>query len=97
MSDLTKEEQTNVRTALRFLRSRVGAWEPLGKALRIGGDTLARITGGRYAVSASVAVRVARFAGVAIEDVLDGTYPAPGTCPHCGHCPDEAAGTVGNA
>ena len=34
MSDLTAKEQKAVRTALRFLRLRVGAWGPLAKALR---------------------------------------------------------------
>jgi len=37
-------------------------------------------------VSASTAVRVARFAGVTVDDVLTGKYPPAGTCPHCGHC-----------
>lgn len=34
MNDLTNKEQKAVRTALRFLRLRVGAWGPLAKALR---------------------------------------------------------------
>ena len=29
-------------------------------------------------------IRAARLAGVAIEDMLDGTYPPEGVCPHCG-------------
>lgn len=36
-------------------------------------------------MSASMAIRVARFAGVNIEDVLDGTYPPVKCCHHCGH------------
>ena len=34
MNDLSDKEQRAVRTALRFLRLRVGAWGPLAKALR---------------------------------------------------------------
>ena len=36
-------------------------------------------------VSADMAFRVARAAGVPIDDVLGGKFPPPGTCPHCGH------------
>ncbi len=27
----------------------------------------------------------AKFAKVGVDDVLTGKFPAPGTCPHCGH------------
>jgi hypothetical protein len=33
VSDLTATEQTNVRTALRFLRARLGRFENLAKVL----------------------------------------------------------------
>ena len=33
VNDLTTREQRAVRTALRFLRLRVGAWSPLGAAM----------------------------------------------------------------
>ena len=88
-SDLTKEEQTNVRTALRFLRSRCGGWMSVAKALRFGDSTLSSVMSGK-AVSASLAVRVARLASVAVDDVLSGKYPAPGTCPYCGHRPNDS-------
>lgn len=35
MSDLTSQEQVNVRTALRFLRARRGGWVPVAKVLRL--------------------------------------------------------------
>jgi hypothetical protein len=88
--DLTPVEQTNVRTALRFLRNRCGGWAPLGKALHIGESTLAHIVKGRTA-SPTLAFRVARLGGVTVDDVLTGRFPAPGTCPHCGHCEQLAA------
>jgi hypothetical protein len=79
VSDLTKEEQTHVRTALRFLRARCGGWLPVGKALRMNVRTL------RRPASASLAVRVARFVGVGVDDLLAGRFPPPGTCPYCGN------------
>jgi hypothetical protein len=84
VSDLTAREQEHARTALRFLRTRTGA-DTLAKALKADKKTLARVINGVTPVSASVAVRVARLAGVGVDDVLTGRYPLPGTCAHCGH------------
>jgi len=78
MSDLTADEQKNVRAAIRFLRIRCGGWEQVAKALRSTKRTLRRAT------SASIAFRVARFAGVTVDDLLAGRFPPPGACPHCG-------------
>jgi hypothetical protein len=83
VSDLTAKEQDHVRTALRFLRARTGA-DPLAKVLHMGRVTLRKMIGGRT-VTASAAVRVARFAKVSVDDVLAGRFPEPGTCAHCGH------------
>ena len=47
MSDLTAKEQKAVRTALRFLRLRVGAWGPLAKALRYQWDSIQKVATGR--------------------------------------------------
>lgn len=85
MSDLTAQEQTNVRTALKFLRSRVGMWTTLATALHCDRKTLYRVVGGGDTIVASLAIRVAKFAKVPVDDVLAGKFPAPGTCPHCGH------------
>jgi hypothetical protein len=88
-ADLTTKEQANVRAALQFLRSRCGGWEPLSKAIGFKDVTLrAAARGGN--VSASVAFRVARLASVAVDDVLAGRFPEPGTCPHCGQKTDNA-------
>ena len=83
VSDLTAEEQENVRAALRFLHARCGTWRVVAKALHAQPGTLRHTVRGRT-VSASTAVRVARFAGAAVDDVLTGRFPPEGTCPHCG-------------
>lgn len=82
--DLTPEEETNVRTALRFFRTRCGTTEILAAALKFKRATIADVIGGAT-VTASLAFRVARLAGVGVDAVLAGDFPAPGTCPHCGH------------
>ena len=90
MSDLTDREQTNVRAALRFLHARSGTWEVTAKALRFKAITLGNVAAGRKVASPTLAVRIAKLAKVGVDDVLTGRFPAPGTCPHCGHCPDAA-------
>lgn len=95
-SDLTQEEQKNVRTALRFLRTRCGSMTNLAKALSFNECTLMDVlnrrsgTDRKNTVSASMAFRVARFVKVPVDDVVNGRYPAPGACPHCGHVPGDA-------
>lgn len=88
--DFTVKEVTHVRAALRFLRLRCGTWTILAKALRLNDNTLANVANGHQPVSAKVAVRIAKFARVGVDDVLNGRFPAPGTCPHCGHQKDNA-------
>lgn len=83
-SDLTKEEQAHVRTALRFLGTRLGGWASVAKALRFNEGTISNVIAGAT-VPASLASRSARLAGVTVDDLLAGKYPAPGTCPYCGH------------
>jgi hypothetical protein len=84
VSDLTKEEQANVRAALRFLKARCGTWKNAGKALRVHGNNLTTIAGGRREAGAVLAVRIAKLASVGVDDVLTGKFPPAGTCPHCG-------------
>lgn len=84
-SDLTKEEQAHVRTALRFLHRRFGSWEPLSVALGQDDSSLAHVARGDRAVSARLVFRVARLVKVGIDDLISGKYPAPGACPLCGH------------
>jgi hypothetical protein len=40
--------------------------------------------------SPPTAYRVARLAGLSVDDVLTGTYPPAGTCAHCGHRKEDA-------
>lgn len=82
--DLTAAEQKAMRTALRFLYTRCGTWAVAADALHLHEGTLRNVMSGRP-VSASLAVRVARFLGASIDDLLAGRYPPPGTCPFCGH------------
>ena len=89
MSDLTAKEQKHVRTAIRFLRLRIGRLEPFARALRLEADTLTKVLSGRRGVTASLALRVARFAEVTVDDLLAGKYLPARTCPHCGHPPDD--------
>jgi hypothetical protein len=84
--DLTPKEQTNVRTALKFLRTRCGQWNSLARALRFSQGSLSNVANGHKAVSPTLVFRIAKFASVMVDDVLTGKFPAPGTCPHCGHC-----------
>ncbi len=82
--DLTLVEQEHVRAALQFLRRQIGTLEMLGKVLKVTDRTLVYIQEGRT-VTPTVAFRVARFAKVSVDDLLAGKFPAPGTCPYCGH------------
>jgi hypothetical protein len=88
--DLTAQEQAHVRVALRFLRARWGTWATLARALKFKDTTLANVSGGHKAVSASVAVRVARFAEVGVDDILGGKFPP--RCTHCGQVQAEEPG-----
>jgi len=89
MADLNLSEQRNVRTALRHLRNRVGAWEPLADALHVSLDTVAKSVRGQRPVTVNLAFRVARLAGVSFDDLIEGHY-LPGACPRCGYTPDFA-------
>lgn len=89
MNDLTAKEQRAVRTALRFLRLRVGAWGPLAKALRYEWDSIQKVATGKRAVTPALALRVARFAGVPMDELLAGQWLSTRVCPHCGHPPDD--------
>jgi len=77
VSDLTDKEQRHVRTALRFLRLRAGAWAPLAKALRYEMDSVQKVAAGKKAVTPALALRVARFAGVPMDELLAGQWLSP--------------------
>lgn len=78
-----------MRTALRFLRVRCGAWAPLAKALHYGEGSLQKVAAGKSPVTPTLALRVARFVGVPIDELLAGQWLSPRICPHCGRPPDD--------
>jgi hypothetical protein len=82
--DLTAPEQANVLVALRHLRVQIGGWKPLADWLGFSRHTMRHVRMAEKAVSPTMAVRVARLAGVGVDEVLTGKYPAAGVCPHCG-------------
>lgn len=86
MSDLDTKEQDHVRAAIHYLRIQTGGLKPIAKALRADDKVLRRVAGGQNAVSASMALRVARLLDVPFDDLLLGRYQ-PGACPKCGHRP----------
>jgi hypothetical protein len=71
VSDLTAKEQQNVRTTLKFLRVRTGAWLPVAKALGISHDAISKIANGNP-VTTIMAFRVARLIEVGIDELLSG-------------------------
>jgi hypothetical protein len=81
-SDLTPEEQANVRKALRVLRIRIGTNRQLAEAMGANLSTLRSAI--RTKVSGGIAIRAARVAGVPVDDLLTGKWPVPGCCPMCG-------------
>lgn len=80
-----------MRTALRFLRYRIGGWQPLADTLGVKVDTIGKVLRGGRDVTARLAYGVARLTDVSIDDLLAGALLSPRTCPHCGHPPDDFA------
>jgi hypothetical protein len=72
-----------------YLRRRCGPLEMVAKVLGMKDDSLSKILRGTRGVTARVAFRVARFAGVSVTDLVKGQGVPAGTCPFCGHAPDE--------
>lgn len=85
MIDLTAAEQANVLIALRYLRVKCGGWKTLADGLGFSRHTMRQVRLGEKNVSPTMAVRVAKLAGVGVDDVLMGRFPPTGTCPRCGH------------
>ncbi len=85
-SDLNEIEQTNVRTALKFLHFRFGEWEALARVLKYQRKTMINIASGDV-VTPTLAFRIARLVCVPLEDVLTGAFPSPGSCAYCGRDP----------
>lgn len=86
---LTDKEQRHVRTAIRFLRFKVGGWTPLAGALHVTADSLGKVVAGKRGVTPTLAFAVARLTDVSMDDLLAGRLLSPRTCPHCGRPPDD--------
>jgi len=84
VTDLTEAEQANVRAAMRFLMIRAGGWKTLAAALGFSRHTMTHVKKGEKNVSPRMALRVARVAGVGVDDVIAGRFPPADACPHCG-------------
>jgi hypothetical protein len=83
-SDLTPEEQANAKAAFRVLRVRTGSVAKLAEMLSAKAKTVTEALSERGRPSAGLALRAARLAGVPLEDLLSGSWPVAGACPHCG-------------
>lgn len=86
---LTPQEQRQVRIAIRYLHAKCGNWETLAKMLCMQDDSIRKVLRGGRGVTPELAFRVSRLARVSIDALLFGRLVPPGTCPNCGHPPDE--------
>ena len=75
---LTPDEQANVLRAMAVLRSRLGTWLAVAKALRVNKRTMNRARSGRRRVTPAFALRVARLLGEPLGKVLTATWPQAG-------------------
>lgn len=82
--DLTPEEAQRVKATLTILKVRYGTWTAVAEAMHLKVATVKYAAERRGGVTAGVALRAARAAGVPVEDILSGAWPKPGMCPHCG-------------
>jgi len=81
---LTDEERENVKTALRFMRARLGGAAKLAEAMKVRTALVEEALAAKGKQTAATALAVARAAEVPIDDVLAGRFPPTGACPHCG-------------
>jgi len=84
LAALTPAEQANVLALAKELRARYRSWKAFAQAVGVRGLTLYRACTGIQAPCAGLALRLARVAGVTVEEVLAGVFARPGCCPMCG-------------
>ncbi|MBI3071426.1 MAG: transcriptional regulator [Deltaproteobacteria bacterium] len=73
-----------------FLRKRLGGTRQLAQAMNANPETVSvALATRRGAVSAGIALRAARAAGVPLEQILSGEWPPAGMCPHCGRASSD--------
>lgn len=88
MKYLALNEQKAVRTTLMVFRARIGGWKPLAKLLGYEAESLGKVVTGRRGVTFDLALRLAYFLDMPVDDVIGGKYIPTATCPKCGHVPD---------
>ena len=84
MNTLSPEQAANVRVALKVLKIRHGTLVKVAELMRVTFGSLTRTLS--VEPNAGLAMRVAQVAGVTVDDVLSGNFPAEGSCPYCGRC-----------
>ncbi len=84
LAQLPQDEQANVLAAATKLRVQCGSWQELADAVRVNRTTFFNACTGAKAPCAGLALRLARFAKVPVEDVLSGAFAKPGCCSMCG-------------
>lgn len=84
LDQLDDAERANVGAAMRVLKAKRGNWKALARALRVSIMIMNRLAQGHTKPTAGLALRLAKLAGVPVEDVLSGKYAKAEVCPHCG-------------
>lgn len=87
MSELDEKEQKHVRTALHYLRRKLGSWGPIGDGLRLSPVTIEKLANGRSRITAGTAFKLARLLDASVDALLEGRL-LPGVCPRCGYSSD---------
>jgi hypothetical protein len=64
---------------------------PLAKALRHEWDSIQKVVTVKRGVTPALALRAARFAGIAMDELLAEQWLSSRVCPHCGHPPEDFA------
>lgn len=85
MTDFSQVEQRHIQDALRYLRRRLGTTNAVAKEIGYTEQAVGYAINGRYPITAKMALRVARLAGVTIDNLVIGKFRRPDACPNCGH------------
>jgi hypothetical protein len=80
---LTPEETACVVIALDFYVDRIGSIQAAAYKMGVDRTFLRRALKSRPKPGITLALEVARAAGVTVDDVLAGRYPRPGECARC--------------
>lgn len=73
-----------MRRAIAALKVRHGSLNALARAIGVDSTYLNLMFNGRRRVHPGLAIQLAPLAGVTVDDILRGKFPAEGSCPYCG-------------